>query len=317
MVHKKGKTKRKLVVRRKNHKKGYKKYNNGVILGGSLACPFPPSIRSKFRTKYFQKIITTIAGAGTAQAYELCFMANNAVNIGPRINYPLGTLSSGALNAPTGIYYLISSLDNGQGGSRAPYSRYFVRSCGIKVRVSSIGVNNGALAVIVYPRINAVDAGGDLLVNTAAAEQEHAKMIVIPPVLNNEPKEIRHFMTTQKAFGLSKTISRDNVNYTGVPSAAPAEQWQWVVRICNLDPTETGPYTVAVAVELDHDVDLYQRNPMSSGAPSIAGATGTTGAGYYTFTGVGATGAFGFGTSDGEIGLLGGVGSTGASYTRY
>lgn len=254
--------KKKKFAKKKFHKKGMSM--TGYISGSKLGYPFPPMLKAIFKTAANDYQVVA-AGLINGNPLEYNFKFNGVMNIGPALNYPLGTLSAYSTNVPTGLKYLLAPEVTASGGANAPYSKYFVTHSKIRVCLMNVGVTNLPLSCIIMPR--AEPATATALPSAVLQEQPLATTFIIPQVLNEVPRWHERKMDTKTLFGLT-SLSNSNSDYTGSVTVDPVALGDWLVRFQNADNQQLNGYTLMIKFEIIHEIILWDRNLETSTIPS-------------------------------------------------
>lgn len=258
----KTKTGRKLVIRKKKQytkSKGFKKYNTGCILGGTLSFPYPARLKTLLKT-----VVSAEVAAGTPVDYW--FKLNSIFSMGAGINFPLGTFTAFGTAVPTGAYYLISSDSPAAGASIAPYRKSLVKSCSIKFEYCPEGATNKAVEIMVIPRYIPVSDLATLQASDTVAEQRCIKSEVVAPTMTTRVPAVYNKITVKSLVGLS---SLDSVNdsYCAVAGADPANCCYWQVRMSNVDGSVSA-FAGAYRATIIQEIEFFDQNLQTSGIPA-------------------------------------------------
>lgn len=251
-----------------------KKHGNQVNLNfDNIGHPFPPSVRTKMRTVG----VMTLQSSGTGDGAVDCFwIANTAGHV------KLFTAAAGAspppafINYPSGVAYLLGGQSGA--GSAAPYGRAFVHGSSIKLKISTEGTGNKVLQCTLLPCYFPPGVAPIMQMSSQnLVEQEHAKSIIMPPVLNTKGVVMSNHVSTKTIFGL-KHVCRDDVPYTTDGANDSFQPWFWLFRTSCVDATNlAAPYILIVEYEITNDCEFYDRNFLNSVAPAAGLGLGSTG----------------------------------------
>lgn len=261
-------SRKRYVAKRRMAKKGLNATSLiGFIKGGSLQFPFPPMLRVKLRTNITVNN-TRAAGAINGNPADQFFKLNSPMNVGPALNYPLGTLGSFSSNVPAGLIYLLSrnAID---GVSPGIYQKFLVTHSSIRVNICTQGTTNRVTQITLLPVSQG--SSSNTITSTHLAEQPLAKTILLPAGMTGF-KVMKHSISVAKLGGITQLSTADDAYVGGSIAMAtaivdPDDLYVWQLRSSNLD-TGLVEYSIMYSVDVIHDVIFFDRNYASSNVPA-------------------------------------------------
>lgn len=136
------------------------------------------------------------------------------------------------------------------------YNSYRVSASSIKVIARSTQGNNEITMMVIQPRL-------DTTVDTDyldMAADTYSKKIMLPNNTAGYYKPLKHYMTTRKIYGISKSKVQDD-NYSAAVGSNPTNQWYWHIVV---DDTKTGAINqdVNLYAEVTYYVEFYGRKEL-------------------------------------------------------
>lgn len=268
---------RKRVKRFRGKKRKFmrKQYGRKVLtqLARPLTAHFPPVLRTKLVTVCAANLDGTTAAGDSAAAF-LYYRGNGLISVGPALQATTNaTPGSYAANYAAGLPYLLGRDATTTIGNAitAPYARYLVISSSITLRLSTPTTpNDNPLRVVLMPLAGdpqTLSSGISQNVHNLG-EQPYSRTKLMPPsVTNSGGMVIKNKISTRRLLGFSRNLATEDIDYTGAYSTDPTRPWTWIIGVNNF-PASTLDWSIIGEVKITHDVLFYQRNMLSSYAPS-------------------------------------------------
>jgi len=135
------------------------------------------------------------------------------------------------------------------------YGRYKTYSCSIKIQPLAIGsgLSTTSFFMCLIPQVDSSSSGdiNDAIMNPYS---KFRNFNVNNPFTGN----IKHYMSTEKIFGLNKKTVEIDDTYSSVVNGNPPREWFWQLYVQN--PTSTGTNnTISVMVTLEYYCEFYNR----------------------------------------------------------
>jgi len=147
----------------------------------------------------------------------------------------------------------------GPSNSTYPYSRYMVTKSKIRVTVypsTGLASGNALGTVFIQPIIGASGVAATSMQDIMEMPLIKSKECMGGGVAPNKPFSFSHTMTTKKIWGC-KDLSDDD-DYQAEYNNNPANQWRWVVGVCN--NITGGTFAAYLKVEIDYTTVFLKQN---------------------------------------------------------
>lgn len=258
------------LIRRRNKRARMSKFYAGRAAPAArihrsivLKHSFPPTMRVKLECSQLINIGTQAAPA--ALPYYISFAANALFGNGAIVN------SAAATNiVPAGLIYLLGSpsLGGNAFANGAPYSQYRILGCNMRTKFALMpNVNFVQPNVVVASTPNTLPIQANGLV-TNIIEQPNNKWTLVKQD-HGASVTFNHNMTTSRIYALKGEV-RSN-EYAGAIAAGvislPTSLWYHNYTILAASTSTLATFIAGLVVQLDYDVEFFNRNEMSSANP--------------------------------------------------
>jgi len=152
-------------------------------------------------------------------------------------------------------------------GGGAPYGKYRVLGCRIKVVVTSGSTNSqGNTNVVLFPTNDYYSYSGYSF--QTLMEQPFAKRRLLGNWASNDAVvRMEHSLTPERVYGLPNAQLVRSDAYTGSYNTDPTNNWWWFLVLQNTAGAGGANQVLDTQFEIIHQVEFFDRNVQASGPP--------------------------------------------------
>lgn len=144
------------------------------------------------------------------------------------------------------------------------YKKYTVFSSCCKVEMTHVGTTESGCYAVIIPYTDTTITFDEI---TEAIQYPYAKYAHVGQANGSSPRRVRHYMTTRRIWGVHKSATTSDEEYSALVSANPTKTWYWniffdspdIAKACNLQ----------VKIEIIYYAEMYDRVNLSLGSKKV------------------------------------------------